>query len=174
MGTKSSVCPLKPREDKLFGGLSQDLPGYPPCCPKSLRKKSLCSIVGPYRWASPKRAFGPRGPSRNADARGGGEMVPSIVADGLVVRLSGITLIMDTFFVEAMLVLQNFWRACALARDSAFVDGQYMKDYPHPQQNRSMYYKSRGSYAIRVRESLSILQKAQGQGMLTLASQAAW
>ena len=44
MGAKSSVCPSKPRETKLFGGISRDILGVP----KSLRKKGSCSILVPY------------------------------------------------------------------------------------------------------------------------------
>ena len=67
-GPKSSVCPSKPREDRLLVGHPGILPGYPPksrktvwileaqgcfagfariswSCPKSLRKESLCSIL---------------------------------------------------------------------------------------------------------------------------------
>ena len=45
-GPKSSVCPSKPRETKLFGGISRDFAGISRdfagisrWCPKSLRKK---------------------------------------------------------------------------------------------------------------------------------------
>ena len=49
-GPKSSVCPSKPRETKIFGGISRDFAGISRRCPKSLRKKSLCSIFVPYFW----------------------------------------------------------------------------------------------------------------------------
>ena len=39
-GPKNPVCPSKPRETKLFGGISPGiLPGYPGGCPKSFRQK---------------------------------------------------------------------------------------------------------------------------------------
>ena len=44
---KSSVCLSKPRETKLFGGISRDFAGISQGCPKSLRKTSLGSILGP-------------------------------------------------------------------------------------------------------------------------------
>ena len=45
---KGSVCPSKPRENKLFGrDIPGILPGYPGGCPQSLRRKSLCSIFVP-------------------------------------------------------------------------------------------------------------------------------
>ena len=48
VGAKSSVCPSKPRETKLVGGISwdfcQDIPGVPE---KFEKQKSLCSIFGP-------------------------------------------------------------------------------------------------------------------------------
>ena len=47
-GPKSSVCPSKPRESNFFGGISQDFAGISPKRPKSLRKKCLGSIFGPY------------------------------------------------------------------------------------------------------------------------------
>ena len=46
-GPKSSVCPLKTRETKFFGGISWDFAGISRKCPKSLRKKRLCSIFVP-------------------------------------------------------------------------------------------------------------------------------
>ena len=46
-GPKSSVCPAKLRETKLFGGISRDFAGISQGCPKSLRKKSLCSVLVP-------------------------------------------------------------------------------------------------------------------------------
>ena len=46
-GPKSSVCHSKPRETKLFGGISRDFCRDIPGCLKSLRKKSLCSILVP-------------------------------------------------------------------------------------------------------------------------------
>ena len=47
-GPKSSVCPSKPRESNFFGGISRDFAGISWKRPKSLRKKSLGSIFGPY------------------------------------------------------------------------------------------------------------------------------
>ena len=47
VGPKSSVCPSKPRETKLFGGISRDFAGISWKCPKSLREKGLCSILVP-------------------------------------------------------------------------------------------------------------------------------
>ena len=47
-GPKSFLCPSNPRETKLFW---RDIPGFfagYPGCPKSLRQKSLCSILVPY------------------------------------------------------------------------------------------------------------------------------
>ena len=46
-GPKSSVCPSKPRETKFFGWISRDFARISRNCPKSLRKESLCSILGP-------------------------------------------------------------------------------------------------------------------------------
>ena len=46
-GPKSSVCPSKPRETKLFGGTPRDFAGISQGRPKSLRKNSLCSILVP-------------------------------------------------------------------------------------------------------------------------------
>ena len=46
-GPKSSVCSSKPGKSNFFGGTSQDFAGISRRCPKSLRKKSLCSIFGP-------------------------------------------------------------------------------------------------------------------------------
>ena len=45
-GPKSSICPSKPGKSNFFGGISQDFAGISPKCPKSLRKRSLCSIFG--------------------------------------------------------------------------------------------------------------------------------
>ena len=42
-GPKNSVCPSKPREAKVFGGISRDFAGISRNCLKSLRK-CLCSI----------------------------------------------------------------------------------------------------------------------------------
>ena len=39
VGAKSSVCPSKPKEAKLFGGISRDFAGISWKRPKSLRKK---------------------------------------------------------------------------------------------------------------------------------------
>ena len=47
-GPKSSVCPSKPGKPNFFGGISRDFAGMSRRCPKSLRKKSLCSIFVPY------------------------------------------------------------------------------------------------------------------------------
>ena len=47
-GPKSSVCPSKPRESNFFGGISRDFAGISRKRPKSLRKKCLGSIFGPY------------------------------------------------------------------------------------------------------------------------------
>ena len=55
-GPKSSVCPSKPRETKLFGGISRDFAGTSWGHPKSLRKKSLCSMLVPYLGVGDKRA----------------------------------------------------------------------------------------------------------------------
>ena len=43
-GPKSSGCPSKPRETKLSGRISRDFAGISRGHPKSLRRKSLCSI----------------------------------------------------------------------------------------------------------------------------------
>ena len=48
-GPKSSVCPSKYRETKLFGGIPRDFAGISRECPKSLSKRGLCSILVPYR-----------------------------------------------------------------------------------------------------------------------------
>ena len=47
-GPKKFVCPSKPRESNLFGGISRDFAGISRKRPKSLRKKCLGSIFGPY------------------------------------------------------------------------------------------------------------------------------
>ena len=47
-GPKSSVCPSKPRESNFFAGISRDFAGISRKRPKSLRKKCLGSIFGPY------------------------------------------------------------------------------------------------------------------------------
>ena len=47
-GPKSSVCPSKPREFNFFGGISRDFAAISRKRPKSLRKKSLGSILVPY------------------------------------------------------------------------------------------------------------------------------
>ena len=47
-GPKSSVCPSKPGKSNFLGGISRDFAGISRRCPKSLRKKSLCSIFVPY------------------------------------------------------------------------------------------------------------------------------
>ena len=44
---KSSVCPSRPRETNISGGMSQDSCRDIRGRPRSLRKKSLCSICGP-------------------------------------------------------------------------------------------------------------------------------
>ena len=49
-GPKSSVFSWKPRESNFFGGISRDFAGISRKHPKSLRKKSLGSIFGPYFW----------------------------------------------------------------------------------------------------------------------------
>ena len=48
-GPTSSVCSSKPRETKCFGGISWDFAGICWGCPKSLSKKSLCSILFPWK-----------------------------------------------------------------------------------------------------------------------------
>ena len=52
-GPNSSVCPSKPRESNLFGEISRDLAGISRKRPKSLRKRCLGSIFGPYKTRSP-------------------------------------------------------------------------------------------------------------------------
>ena len=49
-GPKSSICPSKPGKSNFLGGISRDFAGISRGCPKSLRKKSLCSISGPHNW----------------------------------------------------------------------------------------------------------------------------
>ena len=44
-GPKSSMRPSKPGKSNFFGGISRDLAGISRKCPKSLRKKRLCSIL---------------------------------------------------------------------------------------------------------------------------------
>ena len=46
-GPKSLVCPPKPREAKLFGGISRDFAGISRGCPKSLRKKVSVQFSSP-------------------------------------------------------------------------------------------------------------------------------
>ena len=46
-GPKSSVCPSKPWETKLFGGISPDFCRDIPGAPEKFEKKSLCSISAP-------------------------------------------------------------------------------------------------------------------------------
>ena len=48
-GPKSSVCPSKPMETKLFGGMSRDLAGISRVCPKSLRKKVCVQFSSPRK-----------------------------------------------------------------------------------------------------------------------------
>ena len=62
---KSSVCASKPRETRLFGGISGMLPGYPAKSPKSLRKikKQLCSILVPYNFVGKVHPKNPPGKS---------------------------------------------------------------------------------------------------------------
>ena len=50
-GPKRSVCPSKPGKSNFFGGISRDFAGISRGCPKSLRKKGLGSIFGPYKNA---------------------------------------------------------------------------------------------------------------------------
>ena len=50
-GPKSSVCPSKPGKSNFLGGISRDFAGISRQCPKSLRKKSLCSILVPYDYS---------------------------------------------------------------------------------------------------------------------------
>ena len=45
---KSRSCPRQPRESNFFGGISRDFAGISRKRPKSLRKKCLGSIFGPY------------------------------------------------------------------------------------------------------------------------------
>ena len=47
-GPKSSACPSKPGKSNFLGGISRDFAGISRRCPKSLRKKGLCSISVPY------------------------------------------------------------------------------------------------------------------------------
>ena len=47
---KSSACRSKPGKREMFGGTSRDFAGISRRRPKSLRKKSLCSISVPYLW----------------------------------------------------------------------------------------------------------------------------
>ena len=47
-GPKRSVCPSKPGKSNFLGGISRDFAGISRRCPKSLRKKSLCSSFVPY------------------------------------------------------------------------------------------------------------------------------
>ena len=53
-GPKSSVCPSKPGKWNFFGGISRDFAGISRGCPKSLRTKSLCSII-PARGKTRKK-----------------------------------------------------------------------------------------------------------------------
>ena len=46
-GPKSSIRPSKPGKSNFLGGISRDFAGISWRCPKSLRKKSLCSISVP-------------------------------------------------------------------------------------------------------------------------------
>ena len=46
-GSKNSVCPSKPAENKLFGGVSQNFAGISRGCPNSLSAQNLCSSFGP-------------------------------------------------------------------------------------------------------------------------------
>ena len=41
-GPKSSVCPLKPREAKLFGGISRDFAGISRGGREEFEKKKVC------------------------------------------------------------------------------------------------------------------------------------
>ena len=55
-GPKSSVCTSKPRETKLFGGIPRGVcRDIPARCLKSLRRKSLGSILVPYFWRARRR-----------------------------------------------------------------------------------------------------------------------
>ena len=47
-GPKSSIRPSKPGKSNFLGGVSGDFDGISRGCPKSLRKKSSCSISVPY------------------------------------------------------------------------------------------------------------------------------
>ena len=47
-GPKSSIRPPKPGKSNFLGGISRDFAGISRRRPKSLRKKSLCSISVPY------------------------------------------------------------------------------------------------------------------------------
>ena len=55
---KSSVCSSKPRENKLFGGISRDFAGISQGHPKSLRKKVCVQFLAPIEWTL--RLFCPR------------------------------------------------------------------------------------------------------------------
>ena len=46
-GPKSSICPSKSGKSQFLGGISRDFAGISRGCPKSLRKKGLCSISVP-------------------------------------------------------------------------------------------------------------------------------
>ena len=51
VGAKKFGGPLQPRKSNFFGGISRDFAGISRgqnVCPKSSRRKSLCSIFGPY------------------------------------------------------------------------------------------------------------------------------
>ena len=75
-GPKSSVCPSKPGTSNFFSGISRDFAAISRRCPKSLRKKSLCSIFGTYKlWCSgsEKGVFWKRGLSEKSSSRDSGE-----------------------------------------------------------------------------------------------------
>ena len=48
VGAKKFGTSLEPGKPNFFGGISRDFAGISRRCPKSLRKKSLCSIFVPY------------------------------------------------------------------------------------------------------------------------------
>ena len=51
-GPKSSIRPSKPGKSNFLGGISRDFAGMSRKCPKSLRKKCLCSILVSLMFAA--------------------------------------------------------------------------------------------------------------------------